>query len=214
VRSAKALATMMLTQRGTPFLYQGDELGMTNYPFECIEDYDDVEVKGLWRTLVDTGKVPAGELLSHLRQTSRDHARTPMQWSADAHGGFSSGRPWLAANPNFAEINAAAQHEDPDSVFHHHRQLIALRRAVPALVHGALHDLDPAHPQVFAYTRTLPDQACLVLVNLGGTAVDLGLPAGVVLGAVLLDNGAGGVAAPGAATVSLAPWQATVYRST
>jgi oligo-1,6-glucosidase len=214
VRSAKALATMMLTQRGTPFLYQGDELGMTNYPFERIEDYDDVEVKGLWRTLVDTGKVPAAELLSHLRQTSRDHARTPMQWSADAHGGFSSGRPWLAVNPNFAEINAATQHEDPDSVFHHHRQLIALRRAVPALVHGALHDLDPAHPQVFAYTRTLPDQACLVLVNLGGTAVDFGLPAGVVLGAVLLDNGAGGVAAPGAATVSLAPWQATVYRST
>ena len=81
VRSAKALATLTLTQRATPFLYQGDELGMTNYPFQSIDEFDDVEVKGLWRTLVETGQVPAEELLRNLRQTSRDHSRTPMQWS-------------------------------------------------------------------------------------------------------------------------------------
>ena len=104
--SAKALATWNLTQRATPFIYQGDEIGMTNYPFTSIEQYDDVEVRGLWRALVETGKVPADELLAHLAQTSRDHSRTPMQWTADPHGGFTTGTPWLAVNPNHTEVNA------------------------------------------------------------------------------------------------------------
>ena len=134
--SAKALATWNLTQRATPFIYQGDELGMTNYPFTSIEQYDDVEVRGLWRGLVETGKVPAEELLEHLAQTSRDHSRTPVQWTADAHGGFTTGTPWLAVNPNHTEINAAAQLADPDSVFHHYRKMIALRKTEPLLVHG------------------------------------------------------------------------------
>ena len=128
---------------------------MTNFPFDTIDEFDDVEVKGLWRTLVETGQVPAEELLANLRQTSRDHARTPMQWTAQPNGGFSTGRPWLAVNPNFTEINAASQVDDPDSVFTHHRGLIALRTAHPALVHGAYRDIDPAHEQVFGYTRTL-----------------------------------------------------------
>jgi oligo-1,6-glucosidase len=125
--SAKALATLVLTQRATPFLYQGDELGMTNYPFERIEQYDDVEVEGLWRTLVETGRVQASELLAHLRGTSRDHARTPMQWSAAPHAGFTSGTPWLEAHPDFAEVNAQAQLDDDGSVYHQCRRLIALR---------------------------------------------------------------------------------------
>lgn len=211
-RSAKALATMMLTQRATPFLYQGDELGMTNYPFERIEEYDDVEVKGLWRTLVQTGLVPAEELLEHLRDTSRDHSRTPMQWSSEAQGGFTTGTPWLAVNPNHVEINAAAQVDDPESVYHHHRRLIALRRRVPALVHGAFTDVDPDHPSVFAYTRTLSGECWLVLVNLGGGTVDYRLPEGLAIGAVELDNGAGAPAERGAARVLLSPWQATIYR--
>lgn len=211
-RSAKALATLMLTQRATPFLYQGDELGMTNYPFERIEQYDDVEVKGLWRTLVETGQVPAAELLSHLRQTSRDHARTPMQWSADAHGGFTTGTPWLAVNPNHREINAAAQVGDPDSVFHHHRRLIELRRGIPALVHGAYADIDPEHPRVFAYTRTLGEQRYLVLINFGREPLAYALPPDLRIADTLIDNGAGATAADGQTSVSLAGWQATVYR--
>ncbi len=210
--SAKALATMMLTQRGTPYLYQGDELGMTNYPFERIGQYDDVEVKGLWRTLVETGQVPADELLAHLRETSRDHARTPMQWSAAAHGGFTTGTPWLAVNPNHAEINAESQLDDETSVFHHHRRLIALRRELPVLVHGTFDDVDPAHERVFAYTRTLGAERCLVLVLFGHEPLEYALPAGLAVGPLLLDNGAGPTAAPGARQVSLSPWQATVYR--
>jgi oligo-1,6-glucosidase len=178
-RSAKALATLVLTQRATPFVYQGDELGMTNYPFERIEQYDDVEVKGLWRTLVETGRVAADDLLGELAKTSRDHSRTPMQWSAEPNGGFTTGTPWLAVNDNYVHINAAAQRADPESVFHHMRGLIALRRAHPALVHGAFTDLDPSHEQVFAYTRTLDEEQFVVLINFGRTPIDYELPEGI-----------------------------------
>jgi len=211
-RSAKALATLMLTQRATPFLYQGDELGLTNYPFERIEQYDDVEVKGLWRSLVEPGKVAGDELLAHLRQTSRDHARTPMQWSAERNGGFTTATPWLAVNPNHVELNAATQVDDEDSVYHHHRRLIALRRRTAALVHGAYHDIDPDHARVFAYTRTLGDERYLVLMNFGRAALDYALPQGVVVEVAVLDNGAGPCAGAGATGVRLAPWQATIYR--
>lgn len=210
--SAKALATVTLTQRATPFIYQGDELAMTNFPFEHIDQFDDVEVKGLWRYQVQTGKVSAEELLANLRNTARDHARTPMQWSAAPHGGFTTGTPWLAVNPNHAEVNAEVQRADPSSTFHHHRRLIALRRAEPALVHGAFRDLDPEHPQVFAYSRTLGDDAFIVLVNLSSSPCEYHLPAGVRLGEPVLHNGSGQAAAAGSTTLHLAPWQATVHR--
>jgi oligo-1,6-glucosidase len=211
VRSAKALATLTLTQRATPFLYQGDELGMTNYPFGSIDEFDDVEVKGLWRTLVQTGQVPAEELLRNLRHTSRDHSRTPMQWNAQANAGFSTGRPWLAVNPNYPEINAASQVDDPDSVFNHHRRLIALRRSHPALIHGTYLDIDPAHAQVFGYTRTLGDVTLLVLINFGGDALDYGLPNGLAVAETLLTNVGGDAAPAGSITVPLSGWQATIY---
>jgi oligo-1,6-glucosidase len=164
-RSAKALATLTLTQRATPFLYQGDELGMTNYPFTRIEEYDDVEVKGIWRMCVQTGQVSEQEYLDHLRHTSRDHARTPMQWTAQAHGGFTTGKPWLAVNPNHVHIHAQAQLEDQQSVYHHHRRLIALRRAHPGLIHGAYQDIAPAHEQLFAYTRIWQGSRYAVMIN-------------------------------------------------
>ena len=211
-RSAKALATFILTQRATPFLYQGDELGMTNYPFERIEDYDDVEAKSLWRAYVETGKVPAEELLAHLRITSRDHSRTPMQWTGGANAGFTNGTPWLPVHPNHTAINAAAQRADDHSVYHHHRRLIALRRQHPTLVHGAFHDLDPDHEQVFAYTRTLADEGFVVLINFGRDDVAYELPADMMLGEVVSDNDAGPVAAPGSRIVHLGGWHAVVHR--
>ena len=210
--SAKALATLMLTQRGTPFLYQGDELGMTNYPFAGIEDFDDIEVKGFWRQQVETGQVPAAEYLAHQRQTSRDNARTPMQWSSAENGGFTTGRPWLAVNPNYSEINAASQLEDTQSIYHHHRRLTALRREAPALIHGAYRDIDPAHAQVFAYTRVLGDAGYLVAINMSRQRVAYTLPEGLRAGAMVLDNGAGETAQEGAVRLELAPWQATIYR--
>ena len=207
--SAKALATVMLTQRATPFLYQGDELGMTNYPFTSIEQYDDVEVRGLWRTLVETGKVPADELLAHLVHTSRDHARTPMHWTDGPHGGFTTGTPWLAVNPNSVEINADAQRADPDSVFHHHRKLIAMRRHHPVLVHGAYRDIDPTHERVLGHTRTDGDMRCVVLVHFGEEPISYALPDGLEIGETLLVS-SGDAPPPGSTTVTLAGWQSLV----
>jgi len=210
--SAKALATLVLTQRATPFIYQGDELGMTNYPFRGLEDFDDVEVRGLWAQWVATGKVSAEEFLGHLRQNSRDHSRTPVQWSAAPHGGFTAGKPWLAVNPNYPQINAAAQVADPDSVFHHHRKLLTLRRQYPVLIHGAFRDLDPAHERVFAYTRTWSAQRWLVVILFGEEPAEFVLPEGLVIAEAILDNGAGPTAPAGASLLALAGWQATVYR--
>ncbi|WP_423783673.1 glycoside hydrolase family 13 protein [Gibbsiella quercinecans] len=212
VASAKALATMMLTQRATPFLYQGDELGMTNYPFQRVEDFEDVEIRGQWRDLVATGKVPAQEYLQNVRQTSRDNARTPMQWNTEANGGFTTGKPWLAVNPNYAQINAAAQQHDPDSVYNYHRRLIALRSQTPALIYGEFKDIDPANAQVFAYTRTLGDQRYLVVINFSEQPLKYALPAGITINALMLDSGTGRAVAQGAAQLELQPWQASIYQ--
>ncbi len=118
--SAKLLETMLLTLRGTPFIYQGDELGMTNYPFKGIGDYDDIEARNGYKADVLTGKVSEADYLANLRHMSRDNARTPMQWDASANGGFTTGKPWLAVNPNYKEINAAEEVQDPHSVYRLH----------------------------------------------------------------------------------------------
>ncbi|WP_020559590.1 glycoside hydrolase family 13 protein [Thiofilum flexile] len=210
--SAKALATMMFSQRGTPFLYQGDELGMTNYPFQNITDYDDVEVKGQWQDFVLSGKVSAPDYLAHLAQTSRDNARTPMQWNTQAQAGFTTAQPWLAVNPNYPEVNAEAQTHDTNSVYQHHQRLITLRKANPVLIYGTYQDLDPEHPQVYAFTRTLEGKTCLILINFGHQAIDYTLPNGIRIETVLLDNGAQLEApASGSTQITLQPWQATIY---
>lgn len=209
--SAKALATMMLCQRATPFIYQGEELGMTNYPFTRIDEYDDIEVKGNWREQVETGLVSAEEYLAHLRLTSRDHSRTPMQWSAGSQAGFTSGRPWLAVNPNHVEINAEAQLPDPSSVFHHYQRLLELRREYPALIHGEYRDVDPQHDRVYAYTRTLGESRLLIVIHFGEEELDYCLPQGLTIGKVLLDNAAESGPSAQAGLLKLRPWQATVY---
>jgi oligo-1,6-glucosidase len=208
--SAKALATMMLTQRGTPFLYQGDELGMTNYPFTRIDQYDDISARNLWRDQVVAGKVDAAAFLPELAKTSRDNARTPMQWSGVANAGFTSGKPWLAINPNYATINVATEQADRASVLNHYRALLALRRATPALHYGAYADVDPAHPQVYAYTRTLGDARYLTVINFSAGLVDWVVPQGLKMRSVVRDS-SGGKTVP-EARVALTPWQAVIYK--
>ena len=135
VASAKALATVLHLHRGTPYVYQGDELGMTNTAIASVDHLRDIESLNAYGDLLASGVEPEAAL-AVIRAKSRDHARTPMQWDASAHAGFTTGTPWIEANPNHAEINAAAQVGDPDSVFEHYRRLIALRHDEPVVAHG------------------------------------------------------------------------------
>lgn len=207
--SAQTVATFILTQRATPFVYQGDEIGMTNYPFTTIEQFDDVEVKGLWKDFVLTGKTTAEELITHLRLNSRDHARTPVQWSDGTNAGFTTGKPWLAVNPDHTSVNAESARNDPNSVYHWYRRLIDARKQNEVLVHGTYADVDPDHETVFAYTRTLGDEKMLVVMNWSTEPVEWPVPRGLAVMGTVLDNT--GDTHTGA-TIRLWGWQSCILR--
>ena len=211
VASAKALATVLHLHRGTPYVYQGDELGMTNSVFERVEDFRDLDSLNQYQAATARG-VDHDLVMSGLRRKSRDNARTPMQWDASEHAGFTTGTPWLPANANHTEINAAAQVGDPDSVFAHHQRLIALRHDDPVVVHGDFTMLLPEHSQLYAYLRTLGDAQVLVVANLSDQPADAAeLPDAEAWLAVdrVLDSGP-----DDPATWVLGPWAARVRRRT
>lgn len=163
--SAKMLATMTHFQKGTPYVYQGEELGMTNAYMENIADYRDIESLNAYKELTTKENIPAETVMGYIKAVGRDNARTPMQWDASYNGGFTSGTPWLQVNKNYKTINAAAQVNDPDSVFAYYKKLIALRHTNEVMVNGVYDVLIPDHPQIYAYTRTLGDKQLLVLCN-------------------------------------------------
>src|SRR5664279_439756 len=137
---------------------------MTDYPFKSIEDFDDIAVKNGWKEYVLTRRVSAEDFLANMRKTSRDNARTPMQWDNAPNGGFTTAtKPWLALNPNYRDINAKAALADRDSIYHFYHAMIDLRRKTPALLYGDYKDLDPSHPHIFAYTRTVGKDGYLVV---------------------------------------------------
>lgn len=175
-RSAKALALAIHMLQGTPYVYQGEELGMTNAPFPAISDFRDVESLNAYRELTQSGVMPPERMLECLRYKSRDNARTPMQWSAAPGAGFSQAEPWIGLNPNYLQINAEEQLHREDSVFHFYQALIRLRHAHEIIVYGDYHLLLPEDPQVFAYTRTLNGQTLLVVCNLTGAEAKVQLP--------------------------------------
>ncbi len=163
--SAKMLATMTHFQKGTPYVYQGEELGMTNAYMENIADYRDIESLNAYKELTTKENIPAKTVMGYIKAVGRDNARTPMQWDTSDNGGFTSGTPWLKVNKNYTTINAAAQVNDPDSVFAYYKKLIALRHTNDVMVNGVYDVLIPEHPQIYAYTRTLGDKQLLVLCN-------------------------------------------------
>jgi oligo-1,6-glucosidase len=210
VRSAKALGTVLHLHRGTPYVYQGEELGMTNVPFQGIEDFRDIESVNHYEHALAIGDDP-DKVLDGLRTKGRDNARTPMQWDDSPHSGFSTGEPWIPVNPNHTRINAAAAVADPDSVFHHYRALIELRHTEPVVAHGDFTMLLPEDEQVYAYTRRLGDVALLVVANLSGEPAKAEVPdadawseAELVLANLGADERGEGL--------TLAPWEARVYR--
>ena len=211
VASAKALATMALTLKGTPFIYQGDELGMTNYPFASIDQCDDIAVKNAWQALVVTKKVSPEVFMANVRKVSRDNSRTPMQWDNSPNGGFTTApKAWLAVNPNFLEINANQELSDPNSVYHYFAQMAALREKTPAFVYGDYTDLDPANPKIFAYTRAIRNHKYLVVLNFSTDAVSYQLPGAIKAGNLLISNL--GKPTESGDTVHLKGWEARVYR--
>jgi oligo-1,6-glucosidase len=209
VESAKLLATLLHLQRGTPYLYQGDELGMTNFPFTSIEQFDDIESVNHFHEAVALGEDP-DEVLASLSVMSRDNARTPMQWDGTPSAGFTTGTPWLPTNPNHAEVNAARQVGVAGSVFEHHRALIALRHQEPAVVLGDFTMLTPDHPQLFAFTRGHEGTELVVVANFSGREAELpGVLADRCADATLL---IGEARSGEGATGTLRPWESRVYR--
>jgi oligo-1,6-glucosidase len=213
VRSAKLLATVLHLHRGTPYVYQGEELGMTNAPFDSIADFRDIESLNYYAVAVASGRSPEDVLIS-LRAKSRDNARTPMQWDASANAGFSTGERWLPVNPNSNEINAAAALADPDSVLHHYRTLIELRHREPAVVHGDFTMLVPTDPQVYAFTRHWNRVELLVVANFSPAPAtfDVPEPDGWRDATLILANVEGTEISAPNAQLALEPWEARVYR--
>jgi oligo-1,6-glucosidase len=208
VVSAKTLATVLHLMRGTPYVYQGEELGMTNAHFTALDQYRDVEALNYAAEAAARG-IDEAVVLRSLAVKSRDNARTPMQWDDGPHAGFTTGEPWLAVNPNHVDVNAAAAVADPDSVFHHYRRLIALRHEHPVIVHGDFGMLVPEHEQVFAYTRTLGTSTLLVVANMSGDVVtaDIGDSARRLDGEVLISTHPTGLGTPSGSMVRLRPWE-------
>ena len=206
VASAKLLATMLHGLEGMPYIYQGEELGMTNIHLP-IEAYRDLESLNLYEARKAAG-YPEAEIMASLYARSRDNARTPMQWDASPHGGFTTGTPWLTENPNYREINATAALADPDSIFHYYRRLITLRKTYPVFVHGDFTLLEPDHPSLFVYRRKLARQSLLVICNYGGGETAWSLPAGWDDAQCLISN------YPDRLPGRLRPWEARILLRT
>jgi len=163
--SAKCIATCLHMMQGTPYIYQGEELGMTNTVFNSVDDFRDLESINAYRELVESGLYTDEDMFPKIAHKSRDNARTPMQWDASENAGFTTGTPWIAVNPNYKKINVADQLKREDSVFHYYQKLIRLRKENEIIVYGNYELLLPEDENIFAYVRTLDNQKLLVVCN-------------------------------------------------
>ncbi|MBS1507122.1 MAG: alpha-glucosidase [Bacteroidetes bacterium] len=208
--SSKMLSTFIMTMRGTPYYYFGDELGMTNAGFEKIEDYRDMPSLNEYRHQKDIGgDIP--KLLEQLKFSCRDNGRTPFQWDTTMNAGFSTGKPWIQVNRNYRTINQAQQEKDPNSCLNYFRKLTALRKSHPELVYGKYALLDKANDKVYAYTREFDGQTVVVLLNFSFTEAETTIPNDLKNATLLLSN-YGNTAIPQGKTVTLRPYEAMVLK--
>lgn len=177
IQSAKLLATMLHTLPGIPYIYQGEEIGMTGVRFDSIADYDDIAMKNRYAEEIAKGKDPA-ETLAGLQALSRDNSRTPMQWDDSPHAGFTTGRPWMKVNPNYREINVSKDVADPDSVYAYYVRLIALRKENRVMVYGDFEECPEwaEDEHLYIYTRTLDRVSWLIVLNHGDMAAEIRWP--------------------------------------
>lgn len=212
VESAKMLGTLLLTLQATPYIYQGEEIGMTNAPFADISQYRDIETLNFYREFSAGRGYTEEEVLSAIRASSRDNARTPMQWSGEAHAGFTSGTPWIGLNPNYTSVNVERSLRDPDSVFHYYRRLIQLRKNEPTLIYGKYEIIAEHHDQVFAYVRSLGRDRLLVALNFSGETAVFALPGELDCDDCELMIGNYPASDDTLQYQELRPWEARVYR--
>ena len=174
--SAKMLATCIHMMQGTPYVYQGEELGMTNIYFGKLEDYRDIESINYFKEFTESGLMTPEHMMKCLMLRSRDNARTPMQWDDSKQAGFTEGEPWIKVNPNYKKINAAQQLEDPDSVFHYYQKLIRLRKEKDIIVYGEFEPLYREDEQIFAYTRKQDQEKLLTVCNFSDKNAEVEVP--------------------------------------
>ncbi|PFG35300.1 alpha-glucosidase [Sanguibacter antarcticus] len=208
--SATLWATLLHLQRGTPYIYQGEEIGMTNVPFASIDDFRDLESVNYYREAVRERGFSADVVLDGLRKMSRDNARTPVQWDGSAQAGFTAGEPWIPVNPNYVDVNAEADRASERSVFAFYQRLIALRHAEDVVAVGDLTMLEIEHPTLYAAARSLGGVRLLVVGNVSGEELEVPLLAEWGGATLVLSNT--GTTASGASITSLAPWEVRVYR--
>ncbi len=212
VISAKMLGTVLHMMSGTPYVYQGEELGMTNKKFSSIDEFNDLMAKFHYQKLIERG-VDANDALDFLNGYSRDHARVPMQWNSSEHAGFTSGTPWLPLNQNYTNINAEQAVKDPDSIYHHYRKLIELRKCPEygdVVVYGRYSLLDPQDEKVFAYRRCFHDKQLLVIANFSGETLTRSYQGNAV--STLINNYSGEVSSLD--NIELKPYQALIIEVT
>lgn len=213
--SAKMLATAMHMLQGTPYIYQGEEIGMTNPKFESIEQYRDVESLNIYDIKLEEG-LSKKEIIGILKQKSRDNSRTPMQWNEEVNSGFTTSTPWISVAENFKEINVEKALEDRESVFYHYKKLIELRKKYDVLTEGKYAILDGNHPSIWAYTRTVNNEVLLVINNFYGEEIVYSAPVHVQLEGmrqeVLLSNYKD--SGRDITSLSLRPYESIVYRYT
>ena len=174
--SAKMLAICIHMMQGTPYVYQGEELGMTNIYFDKLEDYRDIESINYFKEFTESGLMTPEHMMKCLMLRSRDNARTPMQWDDSKQAGFTEGEPWIKVNPNYKKINAAQQLEDPDSVFHYYQKLIRLRKEKDIIVYGEFEPLYREDEQIFAYTRKQDQEKLLTVCNFSDKNAEVEVP--------------------------------------
>lgn len=211
VESAKMLATILHMMQGTPYIYQGEEIGMTNIVFDDIRDYRDIETINLYNEKISEG-IPHEDVMKSIHVKGRDNARTPFQWDRSHHGGFTTGTPWLEVNANHKEINAEYALRDEDSIFHYYRKLIRLRKEHDIIVYGGYEPILVEHPEIFAYKRKLGNETLVVVANFYGNEPELSLPEQLDgTSCEIVINNCEGAAGRPSGLKTLRPYEAIVY---
>ncbi len=212
--SAKMLATCLHMMQGTPYIYQGEELGMTNVPFPTLDEFRDIESINAYHEYTQSGQITKADMFRYLCYKSRDNARTPMQWDDTKHAGFTTGTPWIMVNPNYQHINAREQVAREDSVFHYYQKLIKLRKQHDVILYGTYQLLLPDDPSLYVYTRTLGEEQLLVICNFTDQEQTFPLPSDWRPEHINLLIGNYFTNKPAEPTIPLLPYEARVYYQT